>query len=329
MIKTINQAYGISIAALEQTGPVWKAYTAKGIFCLRQMKAGPEKLRQLAKVLETIKKSGFPNLTTFIPSKNGEPFLKIADRYYILLKWFEGEHPLFTSVNHLQKVAKLLGKLHQVSKTIDLPLNWPLKDSLVEFRIRTDFLKNLITQLNHRETLNRIDRAIVKVGEHFLNQAEWSVQGLTDLNYRNWLLNTTEKGFCHNDPAPLNIIIQNQNWILIDFELAAYDAFIREFAIFSARALATNCWDSKTGDIIKSAYREERAVSKAELEFLPYLLCFPQRFWRLCSQRFEEKLDWTESHFWRKLWEINEDEKIRFPFLTNLLPQLNENANFI
>lgn len=323
LMKTINQAWAISATAIQQNGSVWKVHTSNGIFGFRQMKVEPDKLRQLAEVPEIFKNHGYPNLSSFLVTKSGEPFVTIANHNYVLLKWHEGEHPLFTSPNHLQKTAKLLGKLHHTSKTVSLPKNWQLINCLAEYRIRTAFLKNLSVKLHGRKSLNRIDRAIIDQGEHFLNQAVLSVKGLTDLNYHDWLLNTPEKGFCHNDPAPLNIIVQNQNWILIDFELSAYDAFIREFAVLLARVLKINAREPKVGDILKTSYAEERVISNEEFKYLPYLLCFPQRFWRLCSQRFEEKIDWTETHFWRKLREINDDEKKRFPFLTNILPELD------
>lgn len=321
LIRTLNRAYAINASSIQQFGPVWKVHTPKGIFGFRQMKMGPEKLRELAEILETIKNKGV-SLPSFLPTKTGEPFVIITGRLYVLLKWYEGENPLFTCTNHLQKTAGLYGKLHRISKTITLPIEWPLKNCLSEFQARMNFLKDLLSRLPCQKSLNRIDHAIINHGEHFLKQAALSIKGLVLYHYQDWLFNTPEKGFCHNDPAPLNIIIQNQNWTLIDFELSAYDAFIREFAKLTARALQINGWDHGILEILKEAYNEERLFSNEELCFLPYILCFPQRFWRFCSQRFEEKLDWTETRFQRKLWEIINDEKKRFLFLANLLPEL-------
>src|SRR5689334_19608142 len=93
LMKTINQAWAISATAIQQNGSIWKVHTSNGIFGFRQMKVEPDKLRQLAEVPEIFKNHGYPNLSSFLVTKAGEPFVTIANRNYVLLKWHEGEHP--------------------------------------------------------------------------------------------------------------------------------------------------------------------------------------------------------------------------------------------
>lgn len=93
--------------------------------------------------------------------------------------------------------------------------------------------------------------------------------------------------------------------------------------MLTQRALQANQWSTKTLELLISAYTKERSLTDPELKVLPFLLYFPRRFWRLCSQRYQEHIAWTEKRFQGRLWEIINEEPKRRQFLESWWPELH------
>lgn len=321
LLPKLNQEYNLNASSVKSQGSIWRVTSPRGIFVLKRVKSSAERLWELFKNIKDIQDAGFETLAPLIPSKSGAPFIAIEQGFYILSPFYEGENPEFTNPNHLQQIAKVFGKLHQVAGALSLKENSRGQDFLFEYQKRLTFLEELPVLITKTKKLNRIDRALLNWGEYFTNQARRSVTGLKKLAVS---LNQPERcGFCHNDPAPRNIIIWRNRWMLIDLDLWDYNPFIREFANLTTRALQINQWDLRIPVLLERSYSEERNFTIEERLILPYFFCFPQRFWRVCSQRFQEKLPWTEKHFQKLIWEIINSEKKRFRFLKTLLPELS------
>ncbi len=294
------------------------------MFALKLTEKTSEQLKQLVQVIDDYRKAGFTNLTPVIAAKSGEPFALIYDRHYLLSPWLEGQNPDFTNSNHLQMVAKVLGRFHNFSEIVtqhQYQFDRLIHDELHE---KNNFLKDLANRLNRTGDLNRIDRAILKWSNHFIAQAEFCIDKLAEPEINQREPRSLPAGFCHNDPSSRNIIIRNGQLFLIDFELAAPGFFIKELAKFMVRGLQANHWDYSLTRPLLEAYSTERALSVLENCFFPYLCAFPQNFWRLCSQRFQERLPWTETHFQKKLWNITNAEPDRIKYLQKILPEFLE-----
>jgi CotS family spore coat protein len=319
ILTEINHWYSIGATKIKPYGPIWKVYSSSGLFAFKLTKQTPEQVRQLAQVIRDCHKAGFPNLTPIIATRSGEPYALIFNNHYLLSPWLEGQNPDFTNRGDLQMVAKLLGRFHRILELVTQPqyqFNGSIRDELTE---KVSFLRNLVNRLNGTGELNRIDHAILKWSNHFILQAELCIGKLTELEAIQRVIRPLPSGFCHNDPSSRNIIIQNGQLFLIDFELAAPGFFGKELAKFIVRGLQATRWDYNLIDLLLEAYATERTLFSLEARFLPYLCAFPQSFWRLCSQRFQEQLPWTETRFQKRLWNITSAEPDRLKCLRNII----------
>lgn len=321
LLRILNQEYDISAVKIKPFGPVWRIYSAKGCFALKRTGSSTNQLVRTAEILSKIKEAGFDS---FIPpeiSKNNLPYFEFRNHYYQLFQWRHGNHPSFTDPDSIKKSARLFAGLHRISR-------WALKgdycittDLISNLEQRIAFLENTITVLTKELQLNRVDRGLLGWSDYFLAQAHYALAGLREVvkPSNSWVLT----GFCHNDPAPRNIIVENGQWFLIDFELSAWDLSITEISKLAGRILQANDWNPSVFDMVIDAYNRERAVTDWEKSVLPYLLCFPQSFWRICRQRFEEKLQWSQRRFADKFWKITNEEPQRLLFLKSILPGLD------
>ncbi len=325
-LPKINQEYTIRGTASKPYNSIWKITTPQGSFSLKRFKSSPHYFTKLITIINDLSKLGFNGLVPIILTKKGLPYIEIDGLYYSLSPWCEGEPPSFTNPNHLIKIAECYGRLHEISRNINFPPELQSRNNLTDYFLYLDFLESLIPSLEKRKNLNRIDRTILKWGQHFIEQSRLAIQGMKTFQDRQELF-LNNQGFCHNDPAPGNIIIKNEICFLIDFEFSNRDLFIKELSMLILRALQVNHWNERILELLIKAYSQERKLIIAEEEILPYLLCFPRRFWRLCSQRYQEKLKWTENRFQKRLWEIIDEEKNRQSLLKLLIPELEVKKN--
>lgn len=322
LMEAIKKGYGLSNCTIKPYGPVWKITSSQGSFMLKKMKVSPNKLTWTADTIQRLSEAGFPNLSPFIRLKNQEPFILINQEQYILSMWYSGKHPSFSNLNDLKTIFRLYGHLHQTSqKVIPLPKNdWcDFEQVLMEKYL---FLTSLDKHFLTVQKPNRIDRSLMKWQSYFIKQAELSLLGLHKLKVSQWSKETGEKGFCHKDPAPRNIIVQNPHWIIIDYELSDMDFFISELSTLLHRALTANQWEIEIVEPLLTAYQGSRRLTKIEKQLLPYLICFPRQYWRICQQRYEENLKWSESHFQSKLWDLSNQEKKRYQLLKQWFPDI-------
>ncbi|HEX3044042.1 MAG TPA: phosphotransferase [Bacillota bacterium] len=345
LLARIHEAYGIAAFRIRPFGPVWRLSAPGGEYGLKRFKLCGEQLQDLAGSLDGLRKAGFPHLAQFLPTKSGAPWITLAGRNYILSPWYDGANPDFKNPEHLTKVARLFGKLHSVSAQLAPAPNFNQQIGLLKYRDRTDFLSRILETLNQRDCsprlnlqrrtrygLNRIDRGILKSGPQFLAQAEVCMKQYITYVPDIWLTGLgpgarpvpgrelLPAGFCHQDPASRNLILHGGELILIDFELSGPDLFIHEVTTLLNRSLEANQWNEDVFWLVVNAYQMERPLSPLEIKLLPYLLLFPQRFWRICRQRYEEDLHWTEKRFARRFHQIIDQEANRVRFLKKWFP---------
>lgn len=312
-------------------GPVWRIETPTGVYAVKRTRQQPDQIVQLALTLSLLHEAGFPQTMTFHTTLSGKPFARIGNENYLVSPWIEGKYPDFANQRQLQMTARLYGRFHRASSGLPCPCETggleadPLRTIQKQFMKKRDFLMEMPDSTGILKKPNRIDRQIIKWSRHYIRQANYCIEKLTELETKQGG-GAFGQGFCHNDPAPGNIIIRNREFYLIDFELAARGLFIQETAKLMVRGLQANQWAAGFFPFIMEAYGAERELSEREMQALPILCAFPQGFWRLCSQRWEERLPWTEKRFQKRLWEITSTEPSRVQCLKSLLPDLPEPA---
>lgn len=327
LLRILNQEYDISATALKPFGPVWQVFSAKDRYALKRTGATPGQLIKTTEMLVQIEQAGFLSVTPPKMSKMRLPFFEFDNHYYQLFQWRHGGHPTFKEPGSIQNCARLFAGLHRISRLASNLEDCKVTDLIASLEQKTAFLEKTISSLKNKPRLNRIDRGLIRWGDYYLTQARYSLSGFKYIGKSS--SSSALTGFCHNDPAPHNIIVENGQFFLIDFELSATGLLMTELAKLTDRILQANDWSAPIFDLVINAYNQERPITHWEKTILPYLLCFPQHFWRICSQRFEEKLKWSERRFAARFWEITNRERQRLFFLKTLMPEFQCEVNSI
>jgi CotS family spore coat protein len=315
LLKTIKKEYGINADRLQPFHALWKLTGAQGTFLLKRTHCPTKQLVWLHRQLQELKQVGFNGIVPMRLTGEGAPAISDSRGTYIITPWQPGNPPSFNNHNHLKQTAGFWGELHQAAQDARIEEAPPVSEPCADLQAKTALITTTLQQLRARPSNNRIDRTICKWGDYFLSQAATSLEHLKKLGFDQWSRTTAAQGFCHNDPAPGNIIIQNKNWYLIDFELSRPGLFLMELTLLIQRALRARQWEPQLAELLLEAYYPVNHPRREERQFLPALLCFPRAFWRLCQQRLDETLNWSEKHFQSRLWELTTSEPLRSQFL--------------
>ncbi|HBF35754.1 MAG TPA: hypothetical protein DDW50_00350 [Firmicutes bacterium] len=318
-IQKINQEYSISATTMKPYHSVWKITTTAGqTYILKKIKTAPEYFAILAQLVQELYLQGFEQLVPILPTRHGEFYIQSDNGFFSLSKCYAGEKPSFMNPQHLKKIGQCFGRIHEFSRRIQFPKTLMNEYGIDEYQSYHLFLENLLPGLPERNKLNRVDRAVIEWSSYFLNQSRNVIQELNHYTNLTTIL-YQQRGFCHNDPAPGNIIMDHQHCYLIDFEFISCDVWLKELAHLVMRVLQATGWNPKEPllDILITAYNQERPLLDIELQILPILLRFPRRFWRFCHQRYQENLIWPEKRYHSRIWEIITEESQRSLFLEN------------
>lgn len=312
----MNQEYSISATAIKPFHSVWKVVTPGQTYILKKIKDTPDHFSVVAQIVNELYHQGLRQLVPIRTTRTGKLYLEWNGEYFSLSRHYTGERPSFREPRHLKQIGQFFGQIHEVSRNISFPKEFCSGQGIEEYYRYHEFLENLLPQLSNRKDLNRIDRTVMKWSDHFLEQSRAVIQELNVFPDINSILDG-QKGFCHNDPAPGNIIMDDPHCYLIDFEFASCDFWLKELAHLALRVLQATDWNpgEPSLEILLEAYHQERPLLDIEFKILPILLRFPRRFWRFCSQRYQENLPWTESRFQSRIWELISEETKRCLFL--------------
>ena len=317
-IQKINQEYSISATAMKPFHSVWKIVTPGQTYILKKIKDAPDHFSMVAQIVNELYHQGLKQVVPIRPTQSGKLYLEWGDDYFSLSQCYTGEKPSFGNLQHLRGIGQFFGQIHEFSRKVSFPKELMNEQGIEEYQSYHDFLENLLPELPKRRDLNRIDRTVIEWSDYFLEQSREVTRELKNYPNLNSLLGH-QRGFCHNDPAPGNIIMDHQKCHLIDFEFVSCDFWLKELAHLAIRVLQAVEWNPKEPslDILLESYNHERPLLDIEIQILPVLLRFPRRFWRFCHQRYRENLSWPERRYQNRIWEIISEESKRRLFFEN------------
>lgn len=272
----------------EKQRAVFKVKTNNATYCLKKVYYDEKNLLFVYSAMEWLYRNKIlvPRL---LPSIDNNRFIYYENMLFILTPWVEGEKCNFDSIKDIRLSIETLAKLHKCSK----------KFTPIQGSIYRKGLENLYLSINKHfndilENSNLASSYNDKFSKLYMNNldanlslSKLSLEIASSINSKNLNLS-----LCHGDYVNKNILINNSNVCIIDFDKCKIDYCAHDLAYFLRRLLkreSTNWNVAITIDIINT-YLKFNNLNSDDLKYILAYLAFPQKFWKI-SRDYYKNID--------------------------------------
>ncbi|MDD2496826.1 MAG: CotS family spore coat protein [Desulfitobacteriaceae bacterium] len=317
----VLQEYPFQIRdAVQIQDRVFKIDTDVGPMCLKHSDRNEEKVLFIYSVLKHLLESGFRKISPPVPTKRGDPFVKMDGEIYFITKWISGVPCDFHRNNHLKAAVQTLGELHLVAKGANvLPRGkaramyqrWPKI-----FQERTEDLKQFKNLVQEKVKKTDFEKKYLHYSDRIIDQAERACAHLSASRYKDLAEDAQKQGtFTHRDVADRNFIIaRDRQAYMIDFDYCRYDLRLTDVVRLVERTLKDVSWKPERADFIINEYNKMAPLGANEYMVMKAFFQFPQKAWRVSNRYFKKKKRWQEEGYIKKLKQAvkNTDPKENF-----------------
>ena len=269
----------------EKQRAVFKVTSNNKNYCLKKVYYDEENLLFVYSAMEWLYRNNVM-VPKLLPSIDNNRFIYYKDMLFILTPWVQGEKCNFDSLNDIRLSIKTLAKLHKCSKNFT-----PISGSTNRVGLENYYLSINKHFNDILETANLASTYKDKFSKLYLNNldsnlslAKLSLEIASSIDNSNLSIS-----LCHGDYVNKNILINNDDVWIIDFDKCKEDYCSHDLAYFLRRLLkrSTTNWNpALTVDIINT-YLKVNNLTDSDLKYILAYLAFPQKFWKISRDYYK------------------------------------------
>lgn len=311
----------------EKQRAVYKIEKGAKVFCLKKVYYSIPDLRFIYSSLEWFNRNNI-NVPKLLPTLDGGRYVNFNNMLFILTPWIEGEKCSYDNIEQVIEACRNLAIMHKASKGFI-----PIKGSST--RVQKDDIYASIKKhydnivQNYSEAYNKKDKFSKVFLEHYKNNftlGAMSTEIASTINTSN-----LSCSLCHLDYVNKNILFDNNNniWV-IDFDKCSIDYCAHDLGYFLRRLLKRNNtrWDIALATDCISAYNNIHPLSLDDLKYLYVYLCFPQKFWKISRDYYNNLSKCNKNAFVSLLTKAVENDEYHMLFLRDFKKILEANYHF-
>lgn len=305
--REVSEKFGLDVKNLVPHKDTLMAVTPQGRKIIRKIPFSVDRLRFIHGAKEHLFSNGFTGVDRYICTLDGEPYFLFDGSFYTMIDFLEGKESSFDNDADVQKAAVTLGLMHKASKGYVSPDGCKIQDDLGKlpgyFNKRLEDIKKMKKQA--RKGKGRFDQLFLEQADHFCEMGEYAFCELLNSGYNALVDQTRQDGlFCHHDYTHHNILINEQNVTVTNFDYCCYELRIYDLANFIRRKMRKCGWDISKAEQIINWYNSIEALSSEEIVVMRIILEFPQKFWRVINRYYNSRRSWSEKSFVLRLQEV-------------------------
>ena len=294
---------------------VFKITTDNSSYCLKKVYFSKDVLFFVYSGIEWFYRHNI-NVPKIISTSNSSRFVEYENMYFILTAWIEGEKCNYEVRDNIINAAKNLALMHKVSKNF-YPIDGSLKRESFD-NLNTSLCKHfkqiLLSSNNAFKYGDKFSKAYLLQFENNQLLAKTSADVSSTIKFSN-----LSKSLCHLDYVNKNILFDSSKklWV-IDFDNCEMDYSVHDIAYFLRRILKRNTtsWDTKLTIECLNCYEKIRPLSLDEYKYIYSYLVFPQKYWKISRDYYNNIHKCNENSFLTLLKNCvkNEDAMLNFRY---------------
>lgn len=264
---------------------VYKVAFKNKSYCLKKVYYDESNLLYVYSAMEWLYRNNL-NVPKLLPTNTNHRYINYMNMLFILTPWVDGIKCDFDNEHHMKLSSKALAKLHKASETF-VPINGSsLRIGCDDYNISVN--KHLEQILISAKQAKRHNDKFSKI---FLNNLHTNLE-LAKLSSKiSSTINCSDlsKSLCHGDYVNKNILIDNDDVWVIDFDKCKMDYSSHDISYFLRRLLKredTNWNIDLTLNIIDN-YMEVNSLTSSDLKYILAYIAFPQKFWKISRDYYK------------------------------------------
>lgn len=294
--------------------------TDQGLRILKEYSGNPLRLENLNRILTHIRENGLKNCDMLVRNKEESFVTQGKERInYVLKEWFQGEECSSRSLEDIEKASKMLATLHISMTHMNVEEDTSVKTLYEQCRNHTNELRRTRDFIRKRSRKEEFEIEYLKQADCYLEKAESVCGILKSLDNHGLYQDVKEKKiYCHGDYNQHNILIQNNQINIINFEHCINDTRVRDLENFCRKISEKNDWDVHYGEIVINSYQSVSPLSEDEWKNLYYRLMYPEKFWKISNNYYNHSKAFISGKSQEKLDAFVKNEKQKEIFLKEL-----------
>ncbi len=184
---------------------------------------------------------------------------------------------------------------------------------MAEYEKRNRELRRIRKFLLGRGQKTWFEISLLGCFDQFYDQAREAQEGWKA--YQNAARREDRLAYCHGDYQYHNILLDQKNWYLINFERCIKDDPVRDLHLLLRKLLEKSGWSAQLGEKLLREYERIRPLSAISKIDLYYRLSYPEKFWKIANFYYNSGKAWIPGKNLEKLEKLLSQETEKKAFL--------------
>lgn len=280
---------------------VYRVESDRGTKCLKKVYYDENNLLFVYSAIEWLYRHGI-DVPHLLPTSSGGRYVNYKNNLFILCDWIDGRKCDYDLPEDICAASENLGKIHKISCGFK-----PIEKSFMRIE-DPDWYKtfnkrflNLCQYYNAALRYNdEFSSIYLQNFDYFFSRARHSVYLLNKIDAEVLSAPLKYNTLCHLDYVNKNLIVAGSGKLyVIDFDKCRIDIPVHDLGTFLKRILKrkTTSWDFTILTMTLEHYQKERELSITELIALYAYLEFPQKYWKISRDYYNNRDVCSKSMF--------------------------------
>lgn len=291
----------------------WILETDRGLKTLGSCSYSEGKIKFEQKVKQFAEDHGFAKVDLYVPNRE-QGFLVQGpyNEQFVMRNWFYGEECNTKNREHVLKSVETLAKLHNSMKGFTLTESekeFCMQQKLPElFERRNKELRRVRTYIRSKKQKSMFEQNFLTQFDAQFARAEQATGWLKEVDYERYYNSRVESGcMLHGNYTHHSVLLLGEEETAVTgFDKAVAGIQIQDFYLLFRKMMEKWEWDISMGESMLTAYDEIRPIPWEEQKLLKVMLCYPEKFWKVANQYYNNRKSWIPEKNMQKLLQTME-----------------------
>ncbi len=314
-IADVISQYDVEVCRTNRMKGAWILETTEGLKYFGTCNYSENRAKLAQNVKQFVKEKGFLNIDTFVLAKDGNLLVQGPyNEMFVMRDWFYGEECNVKSKEHVLLLAKTLAKLHVCMKEISISEegNFCKQIKLTEqLEKRNRELCRVRAYIRDKKQKNSFEQNFLSRFEEQYEQAKKAYGALSKEMYEDYYNKSLEQGsFLHGNFTHHSVLVlSEEEMAVLGFDKVTKGIQIHDFYLLFRKMMEKWDWDMELGNSLLEEYSKIRNISKEEYHILKVLVSYPEKFWKVANQYYNNRKSWIPEKNMQKLLQTMEQAK--------------------